>query len=384
MAITRQDAAPVPFVRGLPPDDKSIIIYLVSEMEKLQNTLGTLVNLVVQVAISEPPQPLTGMLRWAKAPWDPLGTGDGLVQWNGTIWVAVGGGTSGTQGQMGPPGIDGSDGYQGDIGPIGLQGAAGAPGPTGERGVPGSQGDDGFDGPMGPPGNTGAAGSSGSSGSDGQQGPPGLEGLDGADGPPGLTGLTGLPGQQGPPGFQGDEGEQGPYGPPGNIGPTGSQGLTGIDGLLGRPGYDGNDGDMGPPGYTGATGPQGPAGGAGNVGTAILDFGTFPGSNVAYVDVVTAGIISTSTLNAWIRPTASADHTDTDHVAAPMRVSAVFVSNDNIRIYGINTNDLVPPLEPQPPRGDKVLASTTRKTEYMTRQPSPMFVGQFNVSWTWS
>lgn len=117
-------------------------------------------------------------------------------------------------------------------------------------------------------------------------------------------------------------------------------------------------------------------------GTAVLDFGVFPGSNVAIVDVVAAGVISTSAIEAWIRPEASADHTDTDHVAAAMKVVGVFLSAGNIRIYGLNTNDVIPPLEPQPHEG-----TTTKprgKTERLGRQNAPMLVGIFNVNWVWN
>lgn len=102
-------------------------------------------------------------------------------------------------------------------------------------------------------------------------------------------------------------------------------------------------------------------------GTATLDFGAFPGSSVATVDVVATGVISTSAIEAWIRPEATADHTDADHVAAPMKVVGVFLSNDNIRIFGINTNDVIPPDTPGVPI-----------------QAAPMFVGLFKVNWVWN
>ena len=106
-------------------------------------------------------------------------------------------------------------------------------------------------------------------------------------------------------------------------------------------------------------------------GTATLDFGVFPGSSVATVDVSAAGVVVTSAVEAWIRPVATADHTDADHVAAPMKVVGQYLSNDNIRIYGINTNNVTPPWELQP-------------TGYFNQQPAPMFVGQFSVFWVWN
>jgi hypothetical protein len=116
-------------------------------------------------------------------------------------------------------------------------------------------------------------------------------------------------------------------------------------------------------------------------GTATLDFGAFPGSSVAYVDVVAAGVVAASAVEAWIRPVASTDHTDVDHVAAPMKVVGVYVSDGNIRIYGINQNDVIPPLEPQPVA---MSAGSLRTKTLLDRQKSPMFVGQFNVWWVWN
>lgn len=118
-------------------------------------------------------------------------------------------------------------------------------------------------------------------------------------------------------------------------------------------------------------------------GTATLDFGTFPGSNVAIVDVAAAGVVAGSAIEAWIRPVATADHTDTDHVAAPMKVVGTYLSDNNIRIYGINQNDVIPPEEDQP-QTDINQAPNTRMFKRRDRAPAPMFVGQFNVWWCWN
>jgi hypothetical protein len=120
-------------------------------------------------------------------------------------------------------------------------------------------------------------------------------------------------------------------------------------------------------------------------GTATLDFGAFPGSSVASVDVAATGVISTSAVEAWIRPVASSDHTVEDHIIAPMRVVGQYLSDNNIRIYGINTNDVTPPMEPviddRPSTPVTVVARPLIRQE---RQRSPMFVGQFNVWWVWN
>lgn len=52
-------------------------------------------------------------------------------------------------------------------------------------------------------------------------------------------------------------------------------------------------------------------------GLAVIDFGTFPGSNEASL-VITgeAGIVAGSIVDAWIVIKATADHTENDHAYA--------------------------------------------------------------------
>ena len=115
-------------------------------------------------------------------------------------------------------------------------------------------------------------------------------------------------------------------------------------------------------------------------GTATLDFGAFPGSSVTSVDVAAAGIVASSAVEAWIRPVASADHTVEDHIAANMRVVGQYLSDGNIRIYGVNNNDVMPPLEDTPAS----TATGIRNRKIIVRQNPPMLVGQFNVFWVWN
>lgn len=90
MAIDKNDATVVGYNRMDPPfKSVNLVNYLVSELDKLRLTISQLVDLAVQVADAEPTKPKVGMIRWAKAPWDPLGTGDGFVKWNGSAWTAL-------------------------------------------------------------------------------------------------------------------------------------------------------------------------------------------------------------------------------------------------------------------------------------------------------
>jgi hypothetical protein len=73
-------------------------------------------------------------------------------------------------------------------------------------------------------------------------------------------------------------------------------------------------------------------------GTAIINFGTFPGSTDTSVAVTgQAGILSGSVVNAWLTPTATADHTADEH-----RLETIYVYSGNIvpgtgfTIYGVN------------------------------------------------
>lgn len=63
--------------------------YLDSELQRLEKTINDLVEAVPQVATRTPKAPRTGTIRYAKAPWDPLGTGDAWVWFNGTAWAAL-------------------------------------------------------------------------------------------------------------------------------------------------------------------------------------------------------------------------------------------------------------------------------------------------------
>lgn len=58
-------------------------------------------------------------------------------------------------------------------------------------------------------------------------------------------------------------------------------------------------------------------------GIATLDFGSFPGSSHAKVDVTgQAGILSGSLVEAWLKPAATADHSADEHLVDTIRVMA--------------------------------------------------------------
>lgn len=80
----------------------------------------------------------------------------------------------------------------------------------------------------------------------------------------------------------------------------------------------------------------------GDRGTAVLDFGSFPGTSDASV-VVTgqAGIVSGSLVQAEIRPVDSVDHSAQEHMLETIKVwGGNIVAGTGFTIYGFNTSQL--------------------------------------------
>ena len=71
------------------PEIKKLQTYLDTEFSKVETALNTLTDAAPQVAFKEPAVKKLGLIRYAKSPWNPLGTGDGWVYWNGSAWAAL-------------------------------------------------------------------------------------------------------------------------------------------------------------------------------------------------------------------------------------------------------------------------------------------------------
>lgn len=121
-------------------------------------------------------------------------------------------------------------------------------------------------------------------------------------------------------------------------------------------------------------------------GTATLDFGVFPGASDAVVDTAATGVISTSLVEAWVLPVATADHTVDEHMVETIRVTGQYLSDGNIRIRGVNTNAVLPPEEPipaaHPGRGTQINQGASRLP--LERAAAPRLVGSFSVAWVWN
>lgn len=72
-------------------------------------------------------------------------------------------------------------------------------------------------------------------------------------------------------------------------------------------------------------------------GTTTINFGTFPGSPDAQVTITgQTGITGTSLVEAWVFPTATADHSVDEHWADPPEVMAGnIVAGTGFTIYGV-------------------------------------------------
>tara|TARA_R100001463_G_scaffold32244_1_gene72401 strand:+ start:1406 stop:1684 length:279 start_codon:yes stop_codon:yes gene_type:complete len=79
------------YQRGSTPQlEESIIRYLQDELQRIENSIRSLVIAGVEVLDEPPKNPVKGMLKYNLSPWDPLGDGsEGLVLYNGTSWIDV-------------------------------------------------------------------------------------------------------------------------------------------------------------------------------------------------------------------------------------------------------------------------------------------------------
>jgi|TARA_B100001057_G_scaffold104981_1_gene102453 hypothetical protein len=79
------------YQRGSTPVlEESIIRYLQDELQRIENSVRSLIVAGVEVLDAPPKNPIKGMLKYSVSPWDPLGDGsEGLVVYNGTAWIDV-------------------------------------------------------------------------------------------------------------------------------------------------------------------------------------------------------------------------------------------------------------------------------------------------------
>lgn len=70
-------------------------------------------------------------------------------------------------------------------------------------------------------------------------------------------------------------------------------------------------------------------------GSALLDFGAYPGASEATLDVAAqAGFIATSSLEVWLAPKATVEHSVDEHMLEEIAVFGYYVADGTFRIYG--------------------------------------------------
>jgi len=123
-------------------------------------------------------------------------------------------------------------------------------------------------------------------------------------------------------------------------------------------------------------------------GTATIDFGAFPGTSDASVAVTgQAAIGAASLVEAWIRPVATADHTDTEHMVETISVfAASIVAGTGFTIFGFNTSQLN-----EPSGRSAIQQALTRAGRGVQDNPPDVGGGKgtrlwglFTVAWVWN
>jgi hypothetical protein len=107
-------------------------------------------------------------------------------------------------------------------------------------------------------------------------------------------------------------------------------------------------------------------------GTTTIDFGSFPGGFDASVSVTgQASILSDSLVEAWIVPTATADHTADEHLVERIRVVAGNVA--------VGTGFTIYAYAPDNPAGVGYVDPRTG-----SKADSLKLYGLWTVGWVWN
>jgi hypothetical protein len=106
-------------------------------------------------------------------------------------------------------------------------------------------------------------------------------------------------------------------------------------------------------------------------GTTTVDFGTFPGATDTSVTVTGQNsILSTSLVEAWVFPTATADHSVDEHwVDGPQVMAGNIVAGTGFTIYA----SVKPQTDAKAPTD-----SRRGKTD------SPRAYGSWTIAWVWN
>ncbi len=126
-------------------------------------------------------------------------------------------------------------------------------------------------------------------------------------------------------------------------------------------------------------------------GQTIIDFGTFPGTSDTFVDVTgQAGILSTSFVEAWLVPTATADHSADEHILESIKIIAGnIVAGTGFTIYAINTSSIHEPMTAVgASRNHRALGAAASNVGFGSSNSSvgglgTRIYGKWTVAWVW-
>ena len=128
-------------------------------------------------------------------------------------------------------------------------------------------------------------------------------------------------------------------------------------------------------------------------GTTTVDFGAFPGKSDTSVAVSAPSIGAGSLVEAWIFPTATADHSADEHMVETIKVFAGNVqAGVGFTIYAFNTSQLNEPLG-EFGQGRNHLSTGTaaansgqgaNTTVGSVGGRGTRIYGQFTVAWVWN
>lgn len=115
-------------------------------------------------------------------------------------------------------------------------------------------------------------------------------------------------------------------------------------------------------------------------GTATLNFGAWPGSPEATVDVTgQTGYTASSLVEAWVVPVATADHSVEEHVFTNIKVSALFKANGTFTILGRSSD---PPPGGRDMRSGYAQLRDEAQPDAMTERQ--LLYGQWTIGWVWN
>jgi hypothetical protein len=128
-------------------------------------------------------------------------------------------------------------------------------------------------------------------------------------------------------------------------------------------------------------------------GTATIDFGAFPGSSHAIVNVTgQAGIVAGSLVEAWLMPADTADHSADEHIVETLKIVAGPPSAGvGFTIHGVNTSQINEPASSILGRFSGAGAALGRGQQGVGETAAvagggmgTRIYGQWNVGWVWN